>query len=573
MKRLHERISASRTPIVIAMMIVTALHHMVSGSTAPNWHLSSEIFVYGVGVPVVAWFLLGWLAQHVAAAERAQQLQAEAAGDLARRNRQIEGLYNAVRLLAGARRLEDVSVTLLELSCTITGAESGALVLLSDAENRPTAVGCGEYGSQMRDAALAHFSTEPCLTCPAMPRCPLADGIQCLPITAGPEVLGILRLRKPERDPVTQQSLNTLLGEIAATWTGRRAEGRALAALDRTASDLHGPVTSDMVLTRFVSLVCQAAGAEAAAIYRIAGDGSAKRVAGDAHPLPSADMTGLARGEFVWSGEDRHLLYARAGERGLIALTFKTRRTATHQDSNLIRVLAGQAALLIGVMETMDNLVTSERTRLAAEIHDSIAQHLAYINLLALRCLNLYREGKFEDAITAGETLAVATLDAYEETRQTIDGLRVHPRPGESAKAYLYRFLAPIQDRSGATLELTIGEDLDLPRHAIEEVARVTSEAALNAIHHGKADRITISLIAADDRAELKIRDNGSGFDDDEPAPHSGHGLNIMRERFEAIGGDLVMRNCSPTGTEIFGWLPLASFDPAHRRLRNLAQT
>ena len=573
MKRLHERISASRTPIVVAMMIITALHHVFSGLAGAGWHLSSEIVVYGVGIPVVAWVLLGWLAQQVAAAECAQQLEAEAAADLARRNHQIERLYNAVRQLAGARRLEDISVTLLELSCSITGAGSGALVLQSDAAKRPVAVGCGEYGALMRDTALVHFSTEPCLTCPTVPRCPLPDGTRCLPITAGPEILGILRLSEPEWDPVTQQSLNTLLAEMAATWTARRAEERALAALDRTAHDLHGRATPDTVLTRFVSLACQAVGAEAATIYRIDQNGSMEIAAGDALLPPPQDEIELARSEVVWSGQDGHRLYAKAGERGLIALTFGTRRKGTHHDSNLLRVLAGQAALLLGVTETMDDLVASERSRLAAELHDSIAQHLAYLNLLAFRSLNLHREGKFEDATATAEALAAATLDAYEETRQTIDGLRVHLRPNESVKTYLFRVLTPIQERSDAKLELTICEDLELPRHALEEVARVTHEATLNAVHHGKADRIEISLLSAGNRMELKIRDNGCGLESDEPAQRGHHGLDIMRERFAAIGGELVMYNRAGSGTEVQGWLSLADLDHAGKRHRSLVET
>lgn len=561
MKGLEERISASRTPIVAAMMIVTALHHLFSGLTGASWHLLSEMIVYGVGIPVVAWFLLGWLARQVAATERARHLEAEAVCDLSRRNRQIEGLYNAVRLLAGARRLEDISVTLLELSCTITGAESGALVLQSDSETRPVAVGCGEYGPQMRDTALAHFTTEPCLTCPTLPRCPLSDVTQCLPITAGPEVLGMLRLSRPEWDPVTQQSLNTLLAEMAATWTARRAEGRALTALDRTAHDLHGSTTPDAVLARFVALVSQAVGADSAAIYRTDENGNTKIVAGDSHLSLPEDEIEPTPGEMIWSSHDSRRLYAKAGEHGLIALTFGARRKGTHHDSNLLRVVAGQTALLIGVTETMDNLIANERARLAADLHDSIAQNLAYLNLLAFRSLNLHREGKPEDVIATVEALATATLDAYKETRQTIDGLRAHPRSTESAETYLYRILAPIQGRANATLELTVCEDLELPRDALEEIARVTHEATLNAIDHGKADSIAVSLLSAGDRVELKIQDNGCGFETDAPPPQNHHGLSIMRERFEAMGGKLVIHACSGGGTEVCGRLSLTELN------------
>lgn len=573
MKRLHARISALRTPIVVAVMIITALHHLFSGLAGTSWHLLSEIIVYGVGIPVMAWFLLGWLAQQVAASELAQHQEAEAARDLERRNRQIEGLYNAVRMLAGTRRLEDISVTLLELSCTITGAESGALVLQSDADERPVAVGCGEHGPMIRDTALAHFSTEPCLTCPTVPRCPLSDGTRCLPITAGPEILGIVRLREPEWDPVTLQSLNTLLAEMAATWTARRAEGRALTALDRTAHDLHASATPDAVLDRFVSLVCQAIGAETAALYRIYENGNFVIVAGEAQLPPPRGNNKPNRRENIWSSQDRRHLYVKAGEHGLMALKFGARRTASHHDSNVLRVLAGQAALLIGLTETMDEHIASERSRLAADLHDSVAQHLAYMNLLAFRSLKQCREGRHEDAIATGESLAAEALDAYEETRLMIDGLRIQPRLSESVDTYLHRILTPIQNRSDATIELTVCESLKLPQPVLEEIAQVTHEATLNAIHHGQADHIAIRLLAADDRLEMTIRDNGCGFDTVKPGLQSHHGLNIMRERFEAMGGELTMRNCAGSGAEIHGQLSLSELGTPGTQRRDPVET
>ena len=103
--KLHNRISALRTPVALVMVVVVATHHVVIQNAAPGWHLPTEILVYGIAGPIVSWILLGWLARSVEAAERAGDAQAESAAHLARRNAEIEALYNASRLLTGARSL------------------------------------------------------------------------------------------------------------------------------------------------------------------------------------------------------------------------------------------------------------------------------------------------------------------------------------------------------------------------------------------------------------------------------------------------------------------------------------
>jgi signal transduction histidine kinase len=104
-------------------------------------------------------------------------------------------------------------------------------------------------------------------------------------------------------------------------------------------------------------------------------------------------------------------------------------------------------------------------------------------------------------------------------------------------------------------LEVTVElESIELEPAQRVALYRITQEALTNITRHSAASVVSISLERADDatpgRVELRIADNGRGFDVDAVPP--GHlGLSIMRERAEAVGAELVLRTAPGHGTEL----------------------
>jgi signal transduction histidine kinase len=89
-------------------------------------------------------------------------------------------------------------------------------------------------------------------------------------------------------------------------------------------------------------------------------------------------------------------------------------------------------------------------------------------------------------------------------------------------------------------------------------VLRITQEALLNIVRHAQADRVAVSLHCEDDALYLKIEDNGVGFaSPTERTDSYGHGLMIMRERAEAVGGTLEIASAPGQGTRIEASLPI----------------
>ena len=189
--------------------------------------------------------------------------------------------------------------------------------------------------------------------------------------------------------------------------------------------------------------------------------------------------------------------------------------------------------------------VQEERLRLARELHDGVAQELAF---LAARARGL-TAGNVDSA--ALESLADAAVRALDESRGAISALR--EPDGRPFEEHLANAAVEFEHREGARLRYLVPQDLDPPARTREALMRILREAVTNAVRHADASEVLVE-VSHDGPLRLRIRDNGRGFD---PAQaHGGYGLAGMRERARALGGDLRLSSQPGSGTEIEVVLP-----------------
>jgi len=192
--------------------------------------------------------------------------------------------------------------------------------------------------------------------------------------------------------------------------------------------------------------------------------------------------------------------------------------------------------------------VLDERRRLAREIHDGMAQDLAFIVQQADALAG--RNG----AQAALADIATAARRALDESRGAIAAL-VRPTD-EPLQDALRRVADEAAGRWGARVESHGLGGLELAAPTREALLRIVSEAVTNAARHGKAEHIRVEL---SERPELRvcIADDGVGFDPVALEQESGrHGIVGMRERAEQIGGQLRVQSRPGEGTEISVMLP-----------------
>ena len=185
-----------------------------------------------------------------------------------------------------------------------------------------------------------------------------------------------------------------------------------------------------------------------------------------------------------------------------------------------------------------DTAAADERRRIARDLHDGLAQDLAFI---AAHGDRIARE--------AGEDhpLAIAARRALALSRGAIADLSASEAP--SARAALRQVADELALRFGVFVDVE-ADAADLSREAREDVIRIVREAIVNAAKAG-AHSIAVSLVRSGDRFVLRVRDDGAGIGSDDVKSRPGFGLRSMQERAASLGGRLVARPALARGTEL----------------------
>ncbi|WP_244876230.1 sensor histidine kinase [Winogradskya consettensis] len=187
--------------------------------------------------------------------------------------------------------------------------------------------------------------------------------------------------------------------------------------------------------------------------------------------------------------------------------------------------------------------VAAERTRLAGEIHDTLAQGFTSIITLL----------QAADPKLADERLRLAVETAKEnlaESRALVAALTPSALGTDSLPDALRRQVtrAATNGTPATATFRTTGEPRHLPTALEVVLLRTTQEALTNIRRHAGATEVTVVLAYAVGRVRLTVRDNGCGFTGGESP---GFGLNGMRSRAEQAGGTLSVRSAPGQGTTV----------------------
>jgi signal transduction histidine kinase len=230
-------------------------------------------------------------------------------------------------------------------------------------------------------------------------------------------------------------------------------------------------------------------------------------------------------------------------------------------EETLVR-FATQAAIAIDNAQLHQRLralaVAEERLRIAHDMHDGLAQVLAYVNTKAQAVKEFLRAGKTETAGAQLEELAAAAREVYADVREGIVNLRTEQHPARTLAESLQAYVAEWQDRSGIRAELAADADVGLPVAAEVQLARIVQEALTNVRKHARARNVRVEIRGGPDRVLLTVADDGVGFD---PAQQRASdfprfGLTTMRERAEGVGGSLEIDSTPGAGTAVRVELP-----------------
>jgi len=198
--------------------------------------------------------------------------------------------------------------------------------------------------------------------------------------------------------------------------------------------------------------------------------------------------------------------------------------------------------------------VRQERERLAADIHDTLAQGLASIVLLT----QVAQRQLPQESTPARTTLELIERTAREnlaEARALVEALTPPDLRETTVEEALHRLAARHIEQSGPTVRVEVADNLP-PRASHVEVVllRAAQEGLTNVRKHASATEVRIGLSYKDGYFELVIADDGVGFDPS--VCDGGYGLRGMRNRVEAAGGQLTVSSAPGQGTTLCIRLP-----------------
>jgi signal transduction histidine kinase len=280
------------------------------------------------------------------------------------------------------------------------------------------------------------------------------------------------------------------------------------------------PGTENRLLPQLLTLACFAVAAVAFTLQARSRDDELLRWLG-----PACAVGALARVNYlVFPPEQADLLYS-----GSLL------RTASYL---LLLVAAGREISRHWALQAQA-AVAEDRRRLAREMHDGVLQELGYIRS---------EVAGFRDADPPrAERILAAGDRALDEARQMLDALG--RSDDEPLGLVLHRAVEQLSQRYGVVLDLQLDEAIVVDRAQRHALVRIAREAVLNAVRHGKVDRVRVELGRDADGSRLVVCDDGPGFDP--AARHAGFGLVSMRERAEALPGTFAIESRPGWGTKV----------------------
>jgi signal transduction histidine kinase len=518
------RLARLGLPILIVLVVVVfelALRP-VDGNTPAFWvHLG----FYGLVGPLVTFITLEWIVQQVRAREEAQLAVEQA-------NRRLTTVGEVLKLALVAENLEEA---LSKIAQQVAQNFAGRAVITLE----------GVQGAAgLEEQAVAYRMS------------------QTLPGLQGSLEVGLVHPPSPEE----QRFLLVLTTEVAGALNDMRTRTRDILTLFEVDQALRAEANLEKLLERLLERITEWAGAQGGGVLLLDEEGFLQpRVLRDLpllpHPFrPEGNWQQALEVPLLVQSDLLALPLRQQSPVGLLLVRGGARQL--EQKLPFLRFLAAQVALAIrnaqAYLRAEELALVEERNRIAREIHDGLAQALAFMALkldLSERLFDTDPGRARVEMNTVKDTLRAQ----IREVRRSIFALRPLDLERYGFLESLRRYALAFAEQAGFRIKLELPEQLEISQASELVLFRVLQEALTNAAKHGKPSLVQVRLQTSGRGARLEVSDNGKGFAGTETALSNnfgGFGLTQMRERLEARGGGFAVVSTPEEGTTVRAELP-----------------
>ena len=246
-------------------------------------------------------------------------------------------------------------------------------------------------------------------------------------------------------------------------------------------------------------------------------------------------------------------LVAKGKTLGVLNLATRCLHTITAEERSLLASIGRQAGMAVDNARLYEQAeaaaAAAERNRLARELHDAVSQTLFSASMIADVLPRLWERDEGE-ARRRLDMLRRLTRGAMAEMRTLLLELRPSALLEAELDELLKQLGKAVEGRTQVEVELAVERMSGLPGDVKVALYRIAQEGLNNVTKHANASRVDLSLHAGGEGVELRIRDDGHGFDVSS-VPRDHFGLINMCERAESVGADLTLKSEIGHGTEI----------------------
>jgi signal transduction histidine kinase len=596
---LYGQVRLARLWLPAAIVGVVLVHQLVvlplGGPTFRFW---GQLLFYTLLGPIVTYAVLDWIAQALKEREQAQLELQRLYGELSDSFALLRSLQHVTERFAAAPDLESAVDAAIQGAREATGARAAVLVLrqgITAADHEPGAPGealeAHARGVDRGDGAPA----------PADPGAWGGPGV----VTAYPLVWGgrhegsLYAWFEREPAPKARETLSILASEFAAAAEAVQARTRDLLTLFEVDRSIRAEGNLARLLDSLLTQMAARVGAGGAGVFLVDEDGSLQLRAAVGSDLPAAAVQGhvpvklgegvigraAAAGEaavvsdlgpgtsescdalLVGAGSATLLpLLAGDGIRSAIGLVVLTHEQPGHFDAGslpFLALLASQVTLAVrnadAYLQSEELAIAEERARIAREIHDGVAQSLAFAALkldLVARVLRRDPDQAETEVQRAKETIR----EMIREVRRSIFALRPIDLERFGLVETMRRYALDFGQQNEVRVELELDEVDGVSVTTEAVLFRIFQEAMHNVAKHARATTVRVALRAGGDGTELEVLDDGVGFDPGEVGDRvtsaGSLGLRQMRERVEGRGGGLEVASRPGGGTRVHARVP-----------------
>lgn len=574
---LYRRVHMARNILPILIVLVVVVYQLSIFKL--DQHLNSfpfwaSLLFYGLVGPAVTFFTLQWIMLGIQVRQKAEVELRSLYDELSRSHKRLDTVQQLLRQLAEASDIEAVMDTALPGIVRSSAAHSGLMILEAGL------VRSIDVGGNLSNT-LSEWTT-----LPALEQTNYAEGYWQigLALRGGGQSIGRLYLRYPEEPSQEICSLlYALSSEVgnALEATGRRS--RDLFTLYEVDQSIRAERNMDRLLERMLQQMAQRSQAAGQAAYLVDPDGVLRLVW-------AQDLTG-----HIWHGgvvsdfvkqvayqrmpllvhhcqEEGPLLGAQSlmglpmllenDLRGVLVLAFDQMVSSERSRLPLLALMANQATLAIrnaqAYLYSEELAIGEERNRIAREIHDGVAQSLAFTALkldLTERLLDRDLPKARQEIVTAKQILR----EQIKEVRRSIFALRPIDLERFGLVETVRKYVQDFGEQNNIKTYFQLDGDIHLPPSDEAMLFRIVQESLNNIAKHARAQQVWVALSTDTKMVSLRIRDDGQGFNlesaENRVSTVGGLGLRQMRERIENRGGVYHIESELGLGTTVYAEL------------------